>query len=315
MDSVFQFFKSVKLAFVLILVIIVFSLLSTLIPQGRSIEEYRSQLGAILAWIVDSIGLDHYTSSFVFFIPVVLFVINLGVCTIDRLVGRAKRKAVKHFGPDLIHVGLLVLCIGALITSAMRKEQDFTMAPGDAVKLPGGYTMSLTNFEFIKYPDGRPKAWISTVDVKKAEALVRKDVKIEVNHPLEIGQLKIYQTSYATEGLMQLVDPNGKALIPFKTGQSFRSGDAEVFFAGAHIQESGTVVATIETWQGQTLKASNEVISGQTIDAYKVSDISLREVTGLRAASDPGFIPVLIALIMGSIGLAMTSIHKSKGDI
>jgi cytochrome c biogenesis protein ResB len=267
----------VRLAIVLIAVIIVFSLLSTLIPQGRSSVELAKDFGPILGTLIGASGLGNYTSSLIFFVSIGMFVLNLSVCSVDRFIKRLKSRAAKHFGPDIIHLSLLVLAVGAMITSTVRREHDFTMTAGDAVKLEGGYVMTLKNFEFLQYPDGRPKAWISTVDVKQGDRLVRHDYKIEVNHPLTLGMLKVYQMNYSSE--------------------------ATVDFADAQFRQ----------YRGNDAIASFEFGIGEKIGSYTVRSIDARELTGLRAAVDPGFIPVLIALILMAVGLTMTSIHKSKG--
>ncbi|MEI6874418.1 MAG: cytochrome c biogenesis protein ResB [Spirochaetota bacterium] len=316
MNAVYKFLKSTRLAIVLILVIILFALLGTLIPQGRSVAEYKDMYSPFLYWLISFSGLQNYTSALLFWVPILLFILNLGVCTIDRLVKRAKNKAVKHFGPDLIHVGLLILAIGALITATVRREQDFTMRVGDSVNLSDGYAMNLSKFEFIKYPDGRPKAWISTVDVSKDGKPFRKDVKIEVNHPLAIGLLKVYQMNYGSDGTIILVDAAGDR-SEMKLGQGLQSGDTVLGFASAKRAADPTkgFVAEIQVWKDQTVVSSREVAAGEVLGSYTVASISADEFTGLRAAADPGFIPVLIALMLGAVGLTMTSIHKSKGDL
>jgi len=315
-NSIYKFFKSIRLAVVLILVIILFALLSTLIPQGKSLEEYKAMYSPALYWLVTASGLQNYTRGLLFWVPLALFILNLGVCTIDRLVSRARRKAAKHFGPDLIHVGLLILAVGAIITASVRREQDFNMSVGDKVNLPGGYSMSLTDFQYLQYPDGRPKAWISTVDVDKDGQAFRKGVKIEVNHPLAIGLLKVYQTNYGNDASMNLVDEGG-APATMKMGEGLRSGDTILGFASTHpaADPAKGIAARIEEWKGQNFVAARDVVAGDELGGYKVISVSAREYTGLRAATDPGFIPVLIALIMASTGLVMTSFTKSKGVI
>jgi cytochrome c biogenesis protein len=315
-NAIIRFFRSVRLTVVLILFIILFALLSTLVEQGKPAEYYSQHYSPFVAGLITVSGLQNYTSSLLFIVSTGLFILNLGTCTIHRLLTRARTKAVRHFGPDLIHVGLLILAVGALITAGLRKEQDFTMGPGDAVNLPGGYTMSLASFDFQKYPDGRPKAWISTVDLTKDSKPFRKGVKIEVNHPLELGLLKVYQTSYATEGLINLVDAAGKS-AGMKTGQGVNMGDSELWFAGTRPADDPAqgYVAQLENWKGQTFVSKLELAKGDKLGSFTVTDVLSRDVTGLRAASDPGFIPVLIALILVAIGLTMTSIHKSKGDL
>ena len=313
MNVLFKFFRSVRLAVVLIAVIIVFALLSTLIPQGKSPAELTNAYGGFLGSLISFTGLGTYTSSLIFYVSIGMFILNLSVCSIDRFLKRLKSKAAKHFGPDIIHLSLLVLAVGAIITSTVRREQDFTMAAGDAVNLPGGYTMHLTNFEFLQYPDGRPKAWISTVDVKQGDRTVRQGYRIEVNHPLSLGLLKVYQMNYSSEASVEFIDPSGATSV-MKVGEGFTMGTDELLLVGA--RQAGPAqgwIAQFRQYRGNNAIASMEFGQGEKIGQYTVQSITARQLTGLRAAVDPGFIPVLIALTLMAIGLTMTSIHKSKG--
>jgi cytochrome c biogenesis protein len=316
-NAIYKFFRSTRLAVVLILVIILLAGLSTLIPQGKTVEEYRTMYSPLVFGLVTMSGLGKYTGSIPFFwVPIILFIANLGTCTISRLVTRAKNKAVRHFGPDLIHIALLLLAVGALITATVRREQDFTMAPGESVSLPDGYSMTLTDFQFLQYPDGRPKAWISTVDIGKDGAALRKGVKIEVNHPLSIGALKVYQTNYGTDVSVDFIDSSG-AVSTMHRGEGFSTAGGELVLSSAQRmgQDGSNWVALFQEYQGPSAKGMSTLAVGDSIGGYKASSIKAHEFTGLRAATDPGFIPVLIALMIGAVGLTMTSIHKSKGDI
>lgn len=314
MNALFRFFRSVRLAIVLIAVIIVFSILSTLIPQGKSAAELLGAYGPFLGKLIVLSGLGSYTSSLIFYVSIGLFILNLSVCSVDRFVKRLKSKAAKHFGPDLIHLSLLVLAVGAIVTTTVRREQDFTMAPGDAVNLPGGYTMSLSNFEFLQYPDGRPKAWISTVDLKQGDRVVRQGYKIEVNHPLSVGMLKVYQMNYSSEVAVDFVEPNG-SVQTMHSGEGFTMGSDSLILTGARRADDPSQgwIAQFQQYRGNAAVSGFEFAPGEKLGQYTIRGISARQLTGLRAAVDPGFIPVLIALILMGIGLTMTSIHKSKG--
>ena len=313
MKAIFKFFRSVKLAIVLLLIIIVFAILSTLVEQGKGEAFYRQAYQPTLANLVLASGLANFSSSLIFKVPLILFVINLGTCAVDRLVSRARRGAARRYGPDLIHVSLLVLCIGAEVTTSMRQQQYFTMGPGDAVALPGGYKMSLVAFDFQKYDDGRPKAWISTVDVSLADKSVRSGYAIEVNHPLSLGILKVYQSSYGTEGLLHLTGPDG-AGSDLSTGKSITIGDTEFYFAETK-RIGNDIKAVIEEWKGQAMTASHEASNGDALGSYRINGLLERQVTGLTAVRDPGFIPVLAALIIGTFGMALTTLQKKGKQI
>ncbi|MEI6385516.1 MAG: cytochrome c biogenesis protein ResB [Spirochaetota bacterium] len=312
MNAIFKFFRSVKLAVVLIAFLTVFALLSTLVQQGKPDEFYTQTYGTALSWWIKLAVLDRFTTSLLFIVPMVLFVINLSVCTVDRLVSRARRRAVKHFGPDLIHISLLLLTIGAMTTTLVRREQDFWMASGDRVNLPGGYSMNLSKFEYLQYPNGRPKAWTSIVDVMKGDVVVRKDFKIEVNRPLSIGLLKVYQMNYS-QGVIRFLDAKG-ASQSLCIGQSLPMGTSNMFFSELRTAPDGKGLgAHLLQWSGDKVLAEGDVASGDLVGDYTVASVSDEGVTGLRAAVDPGFITVLIALIIMMAGLTLTSIHKSKG--
>jgi len=314
LNGIFKFFRSVRLAIVLISVIIVYSLLSTLVPQGKSGVELVQSFGPVLGRLVAFSGIGNFTTSPIFYVSLTMFILNLSVCSVDRFTRRLKSKAVRHYGPDIIHLSLLVLTMGALITTTVRRQQDFTMAAGDAVNLPGGYTMSLTNFQFIQYPDGRPKAWISTVDVSQGGRILRKAYRIEVNHPLTIGMMKVYQMNYSSDASIGFIDPAGQT-DTMKVGEAFSMGADQLVFVGARpaVSPAQGWVAQFQEFRGTSPIANFEFGTGEKLGQYTIQTITARELTGLRAAVDPGFIPVLIALTLMGIGLTLTSIHKSKG--
>jgi len=171
--------------------------------------------------------------------------------------------------------------------------------------------MSLVSFESQKYEDGRPKAWISKVDVTINDKPRLKGFAIEVNHPLKLGILKVYQSSFGTEAVLHLADASGH-ITAVSTGQSIRVGDREFYFAGTKRTGDGPkdLKASIEEWKGQEKITAGEEGTGDALGPYRIDALYEREVTGLTAVRDPGFIPVLAALILACLGLALTTIQK-----
>jgi len=164
-ESFYNFFRSLKLAIVLILFITLTSLISTLIPQSKELEYYLGSYSRFTAWLIVSSGFDNFFRSFIFLAPSVLFFLNLSTCTFHRFKNRLVKKAKKRFGPDILHIGLLVMIIGGVVTVAGREEGYSMLEIGESVNVPGGYVLTLENFEFLKYENGSPKDWISTVKV------------------------------------------------------------------------------------------------------------------------------------------------------
>jgi cytochrome c biogenesis protein len=307
MQAIYRFFKSVKLAVTLILIIAVLSLLSTLIPQGNEPVYYYHSYPPLLARLMVALGFHNFFKSLLFLIPCVLFFANLGVCTVDRFVGRLRRKSRRRYGPDLVHVGLLVLIAGALASTWGRWEKFFFLGKGDPAALPRGYTMKLLDYRYEQYPDGRPKDWVSTVQVERQGKPLIASYPIEVNRPLRLPRLKVYQTSFKREDTALLRDRDGE-LAAIHDGQYFEWQGSILFFAGI---EGGKAV--FERWQGQARAAVYHLSTSEPIGDFTIVELSSREMTGLKAVSDPGFIPVLIALALFAAGLALTFLQK-RGD-
>jgi cytochrome c biogenesis protein len=310
-QKLFLFFKSVKLAVVVLIFIAVTSILATLVPQGRDLAFYYHTYSPIVASLIVNSGFDNFFRSFLFILAAILFFLNLGVCAVDRLVRELKGKRRKRFGPDMIHVGMLILVVGSLVTFIGRKEGSTFLAIGDEINLPGGYLLHLENFEFFTYEDGKPKDWISTVDVFKDGELIVDSYEIEVNRPLNVGRIDVFQSSYGEEGRVYLTDPAGRQEI-VKQGGRFETDQATYVFSGifADPDAAGQSAAYFQ----RSVNSVNSSIVKRTvedsIDGWTVGDFGVFNVTGLQAVMDPGFVPALVGLILAGIGLAVTYLQK-----
>ncbi|MCK5197247.1 MAG: cytochrome c biogenesis protein ResB [Spirochaetales bacterium] len=313
--ALFKFIRSVKLAIVLILIITFTSIISTLIPQNKDLAFYTETYSRITSWLILTSGVNSFFKSCIFIVPSVFFFINLSVCTFDRLKGRIKRKAKKRFGPDILHIGLLILIIGGMITFMGRTEAFVTMEEGDTISLTGGYTLALKSFDFLKYENGRPKDWISTVELEKDGQIIHDSFAIEVNRPLKAGNKKIYQTSYTVNNELFISDPEG-SIYRLKPGQMIPVGEDGLIFSDviADPSGSGDFVAIFEEWVGREVQGRVTLSVSDKIDIYTISGIDSQLSTGLQIVSDPGYYTVLIGLILLTIGLFLTYYQKLGDD-
>ncbi|MCK4758860.1 MAG: cytochrome c biogenesis protein ResB, partial [Candidatus Aminicenantes bacterium] len=90
MKSLFKSFSSVKLAIVLLIIITAASGLGTLIPQLRSHDEYVARYGQ-WANLFQRLQLTKLYQSWWFIALLLLFALNIIVCTLDRLSPKLKR--------------------------------------------------------------------------------------------------------------------------------------------------------------------------------------------------------------------------------
>ena len=313
MRALYRFFRSVRLAVVLILALTSLSLLSTFVPQGREPDFYGQIYPLAFARLVVALGFDRFFNSALFLVPVMLFAVNLGVCTTDRIVKRARAGARGRYGPDLIHIGLLVLLAGGMLTSLVRQEKSFSMYEGEEATLNRIFTIRLDGFEFLKYADGTPKDWISTVSVSKNGKPHIVSYPIEVNHPLRLGGIRIYQSSWGIEGILHMKEPSGETLVKV-TGEAIKDGEAVLAFVDAQQHADGSWVAVFEEWKGNELSSTRTATVGQSVGPYTILTISARELTGLKVVSDPGMYPVIVALIVVAAGLCLAFIQKISDE-
>jgi cytochrome c biogenesis protein len=310
--AVYRFFKSVRLAVILILVIIVLSLLATLVPQGRPDAWYQASYSPALYAAIRLLRLGSFFRSYVFLVPVIFFTLNLGTCAVDRIVTRTRTGAKHRHGPDLIHIGLLVLIAGGLVTALGRQEKTWTLAEGEEAIISPSYSLRLLSFQTVTYDNGSPKEWISTVSVTHGGRQEIAAFPIRVNRPLRLKGITVYQSSWDISGTLLLTDQDGNNVAPPSPGDYFEQGDSRWVFTG--FQKAGGAWAVVfKQYRGMDLVAERKLCKGDSIGPFTVKGISAKEITGLKAVRDPGLPLFLAALLLVTAGLCLAFIQK-RGD-
>ena len=163
--ALYAFFKSVRLAVVLIIVIIVLSLVATLVPQGRPQQWYEARYSPGILLLVDALQLQELL----------------------RLAGLPGPRRAVHREPRLLHRRPLRSTgtdrrraplrprpcahrssrpgCGGLATGLGRHEATWALAEGEEAGIGSGYTLHLVSFQYLTYDNGSPRDWISTVNV------------------------------------------------------------------------------------------------------------------------------------------------------
>ncbi len=313
--SLYNFFRSLKLAIGLILFITLTSIVSTFIPQKQDPDFYRELYSRFTAWLIDATGYDDFFKSLIFLVPSSLFFINLSTCTFHRFRTRLKNKVRKRFGPDILHIGLLVMIVGGVITLAGREEGFTMLSVGDQINVPGGYVMTLENFEFLTYENGTPKDWISTVKVVKGEEIIHESFPIEVNKPLKIGYVKLYQSSYDIQSYIILSDPDEK-MYKLSVDQMIPLDDKGYILRAVDKDEKDASKSTahFDYWQGHEVVDHQDFGISESIDIYTIEEMESTMATGLQMVIDPGYYPILIGLLLLTLGLFITYIQKIGDD-
>jgi len=256
MKNPIKFFTSIRLAIALFILLAIASVLGTLIPQGRTLEEYSARYGGLAGKLIflQLTGLYH---SFWYLTLLGFFALNIIVCTLTRLSGKYRRAFKPHvtsdpksllvlkakdrikknapladvaaemkkilsaahyktkeaaegqrlcllarkkiwglFGSDVVHVGLLIILAGGIISGLGTIREHIALNEGDIRPVPKAtFEVRLDKFATEYYPDGNVKAWKSTLTVLELKKPVLTKV-VEVNRPLTYKGYSFYQTDY-----------------------------------------------------------------------------------------------------------------------
>ncbi|OHD81646.1 MAG: hypothetical protein A3J97_06470 [Spirochaetes bacterium RIFOXYC1_FULL_54_7] len=336
---------SIRLAIWLISYLLVGSILATLIPQGLPDVDYYEIYPKLVAQLVVQTGFKGFFGSIIFIIPVLAFFSNLAACTVKRFIRELKKRGTHHHGPDILHIGLILLVVGGLWSYSGHQEGSVTLAPGDSVNLPDGSVMSLVDFTFERYEDGRPSDWTSIIDVKKDGKTTVDKAVVRVNKPLRYAGLTFYQSSFSELPSLALADKDGREVI-LAQGEERVFGSTSYFFmapespttsgmAGAPAGmpgssaagmpgapataqpgvagQSGRAILRITPAMGeaQTLRAA----PGEQVGDLTVIGIKAQLATGIQAVDDPGYPLVFVAFLLIALGTAVTFIQKIKEGV
>lgn len=306
-----KFLKSLRLAVVLIGYLVAFSILATVIPQGKGVSYYVERYPQAVARVVLALRLNRAFTSPLFLIPGALFLMNLATCAAHRFVTRLRAGVPKRFGPDVIHLGLLILAAGGFLTLRGRGEDLFFLKAGDRVGLPSGRELILESSREERYEDGRPKGWYSRVAVTEHGAVITEHT-IQVNRPLSVGGLRVYQDSYRREAFATLRDGGGRTYTLLQ-GESFEAGDSVLLFRGFEGGGGSGGAALFEKWRGGARLDVLRRAKGEKVEGYLLVETAIRDLTGLRVVRDPGAALVIPALILVGFGTAL-AFYQKLGD-
>ncbi len=315
-----RFLASTRLALVLILAGLVSAGFSTMIPQGLPPAEYPLRYGALAGRVLLAIGMDRFFSSVPFILLSSLFAVNLSACTVMRIRRRARAGISPVSGPDLIHIGFLLLLAAGLVSAAFREEALFFLAEGEHVLLPDRFQVTLERFDTDRYPDGRVRAWISTLRIARQGESGRVR-RVMVNRPASAGSIRLYQSSFRRLPAVRLRSGPGAEPAELLPGDEMRDAGSTVHFLG--IDQAGIDLPRPPSYSGGDLPlrfllrdgTGERVLvlhPGDRIGGFRIDGVLIREMSGILAVRDPGAFPALIAALLILTGLAATLIEKLR---
>lgn len=308
--KIFRFFKSVKLAIVLIIIGIIISIIGTVIPQGRGFSYYHNNYPALISKLISTLKLNEIVNSPLVIILVILFFINTSICTGSRIYKRLKQKAAKRFGPDIIHIALLILIIGGFLSVSKRTENDLYLTQGETAVISKDYEIELNDIEYQSYDSGEAKNWLSKVSIYKAGELIEQ-FQVSVNKPFKLDKFTIYQMSYQLQHSVLLNYRESSTVV-------LQKGDLIDLSSGIYQYQGNKLDSNLQKAEfiNYDSKLNEQKVLGVNdfLDEIQIKKVNIKEQSILKLTEDPGAGIVFFALFMLIAGLGLTLIQKMKDN-
>lgn len=254
----------------------------------------------------------------------------------------AQKRRLGWFGSDAVHLGLLVILAGGIVSGLTSRRANLELRVGQTADVPhAAFQVRLDRFVTEYYPRGEVKAWKSTVTVLENGAPVLTRV-VEVNRPLSYSSFSFYQMSYGWDWdnprleleVRKRADAAFSKTVALKVGERAPVNDADVshvvvrqfvpdFVIGdgnqvqSRSQEPNNPAAMVEAWKGEERVFSGWIFAkypdfgqghtaGQSALAFVLKNYTAAPYSVLEAAKDPGvtFIWLGCLLVTGGLFLA-----------
>jgi cytochrome c biogenesis protein len=236
----------------------------------------------IASAIGSSLWPDIFFKTAAFRILLLLLFINMTLCTGNRLNSFLKQRetitkhgyiGLRNTGNILLHLGIVLIIIGAIIFSYLGYTTQLSILEGHTVDIQNiipaenPFKIKLTNFSIAFHDDGSPSQYYSELEISEPGKKVRQQT-ISVNHPLTYAGIKAYQNSYGY--LLDTLIEDGATEEKTKL---FRDGDFVQFTATKRTVKVFKYIPNFDPAMGlesKSLKPDNPRIIYSVYDGTKL---------------------------------------------
>ena len=233
----------------------------------------------------------------------------------------ARQGVIGRLGPILIHLGMIILMIGATYGALNGKSIEKFLAPGRSIDLvdnidENGLTIELQQFKIERDPQGRVEQYRSIINIIDQSGN-NQPKEISVNYPLRYRGLTFYQADWSVAAITLKIENSPKLQIPL---QSIPEMGEQVWGTVIPTKKDGKdpILLSVDREIGpvKVYDSDGRLISTISINKeVKVKDnlikiINIIPSSGLLIKYDPG-VPLVytsfgIILIGGSLSIIST---------
>lgn len=235
----------------------------------------------------------------------------------------ARRGLIGRVGPLLVHGGLIVFMVGAVIGAFGGQRLERYLAPGRSLELlnRGGETqleLLLNKFAIDRDPVGRPEQFSSSLELLDSNSITPLAAKVSVNNPIRHRGITIYQADWSLAAITLQLGNSPLLQLPLQT---FPELGEQVWGLVIPTKPDGSnpVLIALQTEIGpaQVFAAGSELLGLLPVggEAIEIEGLPIRLVdvlpaSGLLIKRDPG-VPLVytgfaILLLGGGLSLIAT---------
>ena len=233
----------------------------------------------------------------------------------------ARQGVIGRLGPILIHLGMILLMIGATYGSLNGKTIEKFLAPGRSIDLLNnneekGLTIELQKFQIERDPQGRAEQYKSIVNVIEPNGS-NESKEISVNYPLRYKGLTLYQADWSLAAITIQIDNSPKLQIPIEPISELGE---QVWGTVIPTNKDGKnqILLTVDSELGPvniydndgTLLTKLSINKEEKVKGALINIINIIPSSGLLLKHDPGvplvYLSFAIILIGGSLSIIST---------
>jgi len=340
--KIFKHLGSLRITFILLLVLAAVSILGTVIIQGQNTAFYFKNYGTVFAKGFLFINADNLYDGWFYQSILFLLGINLLICTINsfNLVLLKNKKKLALF---FIHFSILLIFTGSIVSKVLKYSEHMTLLPGQTIELEKVKAKIIFNqFDIEYYPQMKqPKAYTSKITLLENNVNVQ-EYQIKVNHPFKYKGYAFYQSSFEVLADLDMsISHMGHEIWVgrWKQGQLLAlpgSSDFKLeithFIPDADIDKNGSItmrsyelgnaallitmykdehpVAT--EWVFMDPKINNMIAQEIKVFDFKIKRLDVFYATIIQVIKDPGLIFVWTGFLMLFSGMVVFLFQKNN---
>lgn len=222
------------------------------------------------------------------------------------IVARQKRLAL--LAPHILHIGLLVILVGAFFTT-FETEGQLMLSPGEQQPLPksisaqvGEGVIAVKDFETLYDENKAVENWVTTFNLSLNDKKVATDATTRVNHPYKKNGLSIYQMAYENVYLIHVESQNDRLNGDYAVPESQRFPLGKTTVDIEPMTENIALLYTFDNGkqsEGKALKIGKPV---QVDDETKITYTEPLSATVLQFKYNRAMPIVFLGFILAGLG-------------